>query len=535
MKKNYRKLQNLACQCLKHPVLLGKHQLAFTKELIKAVVGRSDVAPAKGDKRFRDGSWNKNPVYRVLKQGYLTLVQEIDAWIGDLDLDRTEAEQLRFVTGQITDALAPTNILLGNPEAVKRIIETGGGSMVKGLKNLLRDIIENRGMPTQVDKDAFKLGENIACSPGAVVFRNEMLEVIRYKPTTKTVHEKPLILIPPHTNKYYIFDISPDKSLIEFQVANGFQVFAVSWRDPKDEHSRWGLEDYMQALEQAIDAACRITGSNNANIVGACTGGLTITVLVAHLAMRGDKKVNSLTLMSSMLDMTGFRDTAFGMFANRAFLEKAKRAAEKGKKLEGRTMARLFAMLRPNYLIWEFWVNNYLLGEDPPAFDLLYWSNDFSGMPARLHSEFLDVAISNPLVTSGKLTVRGTVIDLKKVTCDVFCVSGTTDHITPWHGCYRSASLFGGELKFILSVSGHVQSILSPPGNPKARYYINDRLPEDSEAFLEGATEYTGSWWEQWADWLAARSGDKKPASKFLGSRKHPAKEAAPGTYVYNV
>ena len=278
--------QRLACQCLKNPQVVGKHQIAFAKEVVKIMAGQSELAPEKQDKRFRNGAWKKNPVYRRLLQGYLAVTQEIDTFIDDLGLGRTDAEQLRFLASQITDALAPTNIYLGNPEAMKRAFETGGKSMVKGLKNLLEDIAKNRGMPTQVDKDAFKLGENIAVSSGAVVFRNEMLELIQYAPKTEKVYQRPLFILPPHTNKYYIYDISPGKSLVEYYVAQGIQVFAVSWRDPKDEHRHWGLDAYVQALEQAMDAACQITGSKNVNLLGACSGGLTATALVGHLVAK---------------------------------------------------------------------------------------------------------------------------------------------------------------------------------------------------------------------------------------------------------
>jgi polyhydroxyalkanoate synthase len=340
-------------------------------------------------------------------------------------------------------------------------------------------------------------------------------------------------MVPPHNNKYYIFDISPGKSLVEFCVANGFQVFAVSWCCAEAGQKGWGLDSYVQALEQAIDAACQITGSKDINIIGGCSGSLTVSALAGHLAARGEEKINSLTLLVSMLDMTGFRDTPFGLFISREILEGAKAGAKMGINLEGRTMGYLFAALRPNDLIWDFWINNYLLGNDPMAFDLLYWSNDFSDMPAGLHSDFLDMSINNPLVKSGSLTVCGTPIDLKKVTYDVCAIGGTSDHITPWQGCYRSMLLFGGKTEFILAKSGHVQSLLSSPNYPNARYYINDSNPKDPDAFLAGATEHAGSWWKPGARWLAARSGGKKPAPKQVGSRKHPALEAAPGTYVH--
>jgi len=518
---------------LKTPLLLGVHQMGLAKEIVKALGGISDLAPDKGDNRFRDTVWETNPVYRVLLQSYLAWKREIAFLIDDMELDPANTERLKFLAQWITDAMAPTNTLLGNPEAVRKAFDTGGMSLVKGLKNLLKDMAKNRGMPLQVDKKAFKLGENIATSPGNVVFRNEILEIIQYMPTTEEVHKRPVLMVPPHNNKYYIYDISPSKSLVKFCVGNGFQVFVASWRCAATGQKDWALDSYVQALEQAIDAACQITGSKDINIMSGCSGSFSVAALAGHLAARGEKKINSLTMLVSMLDTTGFRDTPFGLFISPEVLKATKIGAKMGINLEGRTMGYLFAALRPNDLIWDFWINNYLLGNDPMAFDLLYWSNDFSDMPAGLHSDFLEMAISNPLVKPGSLTVCGTAIDLKKVTCDVSAIGGISDHITPWQGCYRSMRLYGGKTEFILARSGHVQSLLSSPDYPNARYYLNDSTPEDPEAFLAGATEHPGSWWKPGSRWLAARSGGKKPAPKRVGSRKHPALEAAPGTYVH--
>lgn len=525
-------VKELLAQSAKNPGLLARHQFAFAQELARALMGTSEVEPSKGDRRFADPSFEKNPLFRAWIQSYLAWQRELDAWVDDAGLDKKNTERARFFVSLVTDALAPTNFLLGNPSALRKAVDTGGKSLLQGVRHIAEDITGNAGLPAQVDKSAFTLGENLATTAGAVVFRNPVLELIQYAPATDKVRERPLIMVPPQINKFYIYDMSPGKSLIEYAVRSGFQIFAVSWFNPTADQRDWGLETYLKALEEGIDAAREIIGSKDVNILGACSGGITVAVLLASFASRGIDKVNSLSLMVSVLDTSETDDTVLGLFMTKETVQAAKLASQAKGVLEGRDLGRVFAWLRPNDLVWNYWVSNYLHGNEPPAFDILYWNNDTTRLPAPLHGEFMDLAIENPLATPGKLMIGGKPVDLKKVKCDVFAVGGLTDHITPWKACYASCKLMGGDVDFVLSSSGHIQSIINPPGNPKARFYTNANAADTAGAFVEGATEHQGSWWEYWRTWLEKRSGGSKPAPEALGSRKHPAGEKAPGTYV---
>ncbi|SUD58493.1 poly(R)-hydroxyalkanoic acid synthase, class II [Ectopseudomonas oleovorans] len=430
----------------------------------------------------------------------------------------------------MTEAMAPSNSM-ANPAAVKRFFETGGKSLLDGLSHLAKDMVHNGGMPSQVNMEAFEVGKNLATTEGAVVFRNDVLELIQYKPITESVHERPLLVVPPQINKFYVFDLSPDKSLARFLLRSQVQTFVVSWRNPTKAQREWGLSTYIAALKEAIDVICAITGSKDVNMLGACSGGLTTASLLGHYAALGEPKVNALTLLVSVLDTQ--LDTQVALFADEKTLEAAKRRSYQAGVLEGSDMAKVFAWMRPNDLIWNYWVNNYLLGNEPPVFDILYWNNDTTRLPAALHGEFIDMFQTNPLTRPGALEVCGTPIDLKQVTCDFFVVAGTTDHITPWDSCYKSAHLFGGKCEFVLSNSGHIQSILNPPGNPKARYMTNSAMPLDPKAWQESSTKHADSWWLHWQTWLSERSGETKNAPRALGNKKFPAGEAAPGTYVH--
>lgn len=525
-------VKELLAQSAKHPGLLARHQFAFAQELVKALTGTSEFEPLKGDRRFADPSFAKNPFFLAWMQSYLAWQRELDAWVDDVGLDNKNTERARFFVSLITDALAPTNFLLGNPSALRKTFETKGMSVVQGVRHMAEDIVGNAGLPAQVDKSAFTVGENLATTPGAVVFRNPVLELIQYAPTTKQVRERPLIMVPPQINKFYVYDISPGKSLIDYAVRSGFQVFAVSWFNPTPEQRDWSLETYLKALEEGIDAARDITGSEDVNILGACSGGMTVATLLGSFSARGIEKVNSLSLLVSVLDTAETDDTLLGLFTTKETVQAAKLASQSKGVLEGRDLARIFAWLRPNDLVWNYWVSNYLHGNEPPAFDILYWNNDTTRLPAGLHGEFMDIALDNALATPGKLVIGGTPIDLRNVKCDVFATGGLTDHITPWKACYASCKLMGGHVDFVLSSSGHIQSIINPPGNPKARFYTNANAADTADAFVEGATEHKESWWDYWRNWLEERSGGLKPAPKALGNRKHPAGEKAPGTYV---
>ncbi len=520
-------------QAVKQPTTLAKHHLTFLQETARACFGLSDRTPAKGDRRFKDETWTRNPLYRAYMQTYLGWVDALNAWVDDLGMDRKNTARSRFVVSLMTDAFAATNSLLGNPAALRKLVETNGQSAVDGMRNLISDMQENDGMPSQVDKSQFVVGENLATSPGAVVFRNEVLELVQYAPSTPRVAEVPMLIVPPQINKFYVFDLSPEKSLVKFMVDSGHTVYAISWRNPGPEHRDWTLDDYVAAIHAASDAILDISKAQKVNLIGACAGGVTTTIAAARLAAQADDRLNSLTLLVAVLDMAAAEDTAMGLFVTDETVALAKAKSGAAGVLEGSEMARVFAWLRPNDLVWNYWVNNYLLGNEPPAFDILYWNNDTTRLPAGLHGQFLDMYKSNPLASGADYEVAGGPVAPDNVKADVFLVGGTTDHITPWKATYRSCRLFGGDVEYVLSNSGHVQSILNPPGNPKACYYTCDGTPDDPEAYLEQATLQQGSWWDHWMTWLDARSGKRKAAPKSLGNARHPAGEAAPGTYVH--
>jgi polyhydroxyalkanoate synthase len=521
----------LVKQAVLQPHLALARGLMFSAEAARIVGGASRLEPDARDRRFQDPTWRENELYRRALQLYLAADNEMHGWVSDIALDEDERKRIDFVLSLLSDGLAPSNSVF-NPEALKRFLETGGESARQGLRHLLHDLRHNGGMPSQVDTSAFKVGENLATTRGSVIFRNEVLELIQYSPVTEHVSERPLLIVPPQINKFYVFDLSPQKSLVRYALNNGVQVFIISWRNPTAAQRDWRLETYIGAIREAINAIRVITGSPDCNVLGACSGGITTVTLAGYLAAHGESSIHSLTLLVSVFD-TGNDQTSLGLFATEEAIEAARRHSHVKGVLEGREMARVFSWLRPNDLIWNYWVNNYLLGQEPPAFDVLYWNNDTTRLPAALHSEFLSIYQHNPLARPGALSVRGTPIDVTRITCDSYILAGTTDHITPWQACYRSSRLLGGQREFILSNSGHIQSILNPPGNPKANFFTNAGQPADAQAWYAGATKHNGSWWEHWKAWLLAHSGSQKTAPPSVGNDTCTALADAPGTYVY--
>lgn len=517
-------------QAIRQPLHSAKHVAHFGMELKDVIFGKSTLQPEGDDRRFNDPAWSQNPLYRRYLQTYLAWRKELHDWIGDSNLSDTDISRAHFVINLMTEAMAPTNSA-ANPAAVKRFFETGGKSLLDGLSNLAKDLVNNGGMPSQVNMDAFEVGKNLGTSEGAVVYRNDVLELIQYGPITEQVHERPLLVVPPQINKFYVFDLSPEKSLARFCLRSTVQTFIVSWRNPTKAQREWGLSTYIDALKEAVDVVLEITGSKDLNMLGACSGGITCTALVGHYAALGEKKVNAMTLLVSVLDTT--LDTQVALFVDEQTLEAAKRHSYQAGVLEGRDMAKVFAWMRPNDLIWNYWVNNYLLGNEPPVFDILFWNNDTTRLPAAFHGDLIEMFKNNPLTRPNALEVCGTPIDLKQVTTDIFCVAGTADHITPWQSCYKSAQLFGGNVEFLLSNSGHIQSILNPPGNPKARYMTSKEMPANANDWQENSSKHTDSWWLYWQTWLEERSGKLKKSPTSLGNKAYPAGEASPGTYVH--
>lgn len=501
-------------QAIRQPIHSVKHVTHFGLELKNVLFGKSELQPAGDDRRFADPAWSQNPLYKRYLQTYLAWRKELHAWIDDSSLSPKDIARGHFVINLMTEAMAPTNTA-ANPAAVKRFFETGGKSLLDGLSHLAKDLVHNGGMPSQVNMGAFEVGKSLGVTEGAVVFRNDVLELIQYKPITEQVHERPLLVVPPQINKFYVFDLSPDKSLARFCLRNNVQTFIVSWRNPTKAQREWGLSTYIDALKEAVDVVTAITGSKDVNMLGACSGGITCTALLGHYAAIGEKKVNALTLLVSVLDTTLDSDVA--LFVDEQTLETAKRHSYQAGVLEGKDMAKVFAWMRPNDLIWNYWVNNYLLGNEPPVFDILFWNNDTTRLPAAFHGDLIEMFKNNPLIRPNALEVCGTPIDLKQVTADIFSLAGTNDHITPWKSCYKSAQLFGGKVEFVLSSSGHIQSILNPPGNPKSRYMTSEEVAANADEWQENSTKHTDSWWLYWQTWQAERSGNLKKAPLKLG------------------
>jgi polyhydroxyalkanoate synthase len=520
----------IGAQAMLHPTLVLNQTAALARELTSAVSGKETAAPPQGDKRFADPAWREKPLYRATMQSYLAWRNALAGFVEGSALDDRSKERAQFVMSLMTDALAPTNTLAGNPAALRKLVESGGASVVAGMRNMLSDTLGNKGMPSQVDKRAFRVGENLGTAPGAVVFRNEVLELIQYAPATPNVYARPQLIVPPQINKYYIFDLSANKSIVEYLVKSEFQVFAVSWRNPTETHRDWDMDTYVAALIEAIDAVRDITGSADVNLHGACSGAMTISALLGHLAARKEQTVHAATLMVAVLDSPS--ESQLGLFTTPEAVEVAKRNSHAKGVLAGDEMGRVFAWMRPNDLVWNFWVNNYLMGEAPPAFDILYWNNDTTRLPAKLHGQLLDIFTRRLLSTPRALNVLGTPVDLSKVTCDTYVMAGMTDHITRWKGVYNTALAFGGNTRYVLSSSGHIQSLINPPGNPKAKFFRNAELPDDADAWLAGAQPEAGSWWSDWRDWLGERSGERRAAPRTLGNRRHKRLADAPGTYV---
>ena len=403
----------------------------------------------------------------------------------DADLEPRDRKRVQFFLENLVEALAPSNVPLVNPASAKAVIDTAGLSLVRGGKQLVRDMASAPRIPEMVDGSGFVLGENIAATPGAVVFRNELLELIQYAPQTDEVYEVPALVVPPTINKFYALDLAPERSLVEHGVRQGRQMFVISWRNPDSRHASWDLDTYVRAILDALDAVEEITGSERTVLGGVCSGGILASMAAAYLAGIGRQdRLAALCLAVTVIDNHD-AGTASALVDERlAGLAKAK-SARKGY-LDGRELAEVFAWLRPGDLVWNYWVNNYLLGKRPPAFDILFWNSDTTRMTAALHADFVDLAMQNSLTRPDALTVLGVPIDLGKITVDSYVVAGITDHITPWESCYRSAQLFGGTTRFVLSTSGHIAALVNPPGNPKASFHTNDDLSSDAKTWLKG-------------------------------------------------
>jgi polyhydroxyalkanoate synthase subunit PhaC len=523
----------LAAALAVRPRLVAGRGTQLAGELARITVGRSQVQPSRRDRRFADPGWAGNPLLRRAMQAYLATAETAEGVVAEAGLDEKDTERVGFALTNMIDALAPSNNPLLNPAAVKAAVDTGGKSALAGLRNFAADMAVPPRVPSMVEPDAFEVGVDLAVTPGSVILRTPVFELIQYRPVTPKVRQVPLLIVPPVINKFYVMDLAPNRSMVEYLVGQGLQVFMISWRNPDARYAKWDLNTYGQAILDAMDAAERITGSEQTALAGACSGGIVAAMVAAHLAHTGQQdRLAAFTLMVTVLDQ------AHAGLASAVIDKRTARLAEAASRargyLDGSSLAEVFAWLRPNDLIWNYWVNNYLLGKKPPAFDILFWNADTTRMTAGLHRDFLQLGAANALVTPGAATMLGSPVDLAAVDRDSYIVAGITDHICPWQSCYRSTQLLGGRPRFLLSTSGHVAAMVNPPGNEKARYQMAKECPEDPQEWLRLAETCHGSWWPDYAGWLAERCGEEKAAPEELGGGGLAPVSEAPGTYVYD-
>ncbi len=525
-----RTVARLGAALVGKPDVVVRRSGTLVRELGGIVTGRSEIAPHPKDRRFTDPAWSGNPLLKRVMQAHIAAAQTAAALVDDADLEWQDDERIRFTLTNLVDALAPSNSPL-NPLLWKAVIDTGGRNTISGLRRMVRDLATAPRVPSMVEPDAFTVGEDLAVTPGAVVLRTPVFELIQYRPTTETVRSVPLVVVPPTINKYYVTDLAPGRSIVEHYVAAGQQVFMMSWRNPDERHADWGMDAYGQAVLDAMDAAERITGSDRVALQGFCSGGIIQAMVLGHLAATGAlERVAASSYAVTVLDWS-HAGTIGALMDETAVKEATEKSRRKGY-LDGATLAEVFAWLRPNDLVWNYWVNNYLQGKPPPAFDILFWNADTTRMTAGLHRDFIDVSVGNLLPRPGAATMLGSPVDLSAIDVDAYVTAGIADHICPWQSCYRTTQLLGGRSRFVLSTAGHIASLVNPPTNPKASFQVAAETPADPEQWLASATKEKGSWWPDFMAWLGERAGEEVPAPQELGSADLPVLTDAPGTYV---
>jgi polyhydroxyalkanoate synthase subunit PhaC len=488
------------------------------------------VAPQARDKRFDDPAFVDNPFYFLLAQSYLLGKHLTDELLDAAALEGEHDVKARFAASLLVDALAPTNTLPGNPAAIRRAFDTGGKSLGRGAANLLHDVRFNGGWPAQVDDSGFEVGVNMAATRGSVVYRSDLIELIQYAPQTARVHAVPLLFCPPWINKYYIMDLAPGKSLIEWAITHGHTAFAISYRNPDASMRELSFEDYLrQGPLDAIRVVREITGAPAVNTASVCLGGTLTAIALAHNAESGDGSVNSATFLNTHTDFS--HPGLLGAFTDEATVVGLEKRMRQQGYLDAAQMAHTFDALRANDLIFAYVVNNWLLGNKPPAFDLLAWNKDNTRMPAKMHSEYLRSCYLNNDFARGEFVLDGHKLDPGKVDTDTYVLAAVEDHIVPWVSGYRTTQLLGGDNRFVLSTSGHIAGIINPP-SPKAKHWTNENYPPDAEEWKAGAVLHDETWWEDWARWIAQRSGPMVDPPAELGSSTFPPLQDAPGSYV---
>jgi polyhydroxyalkanoate synthase len=492
------------------------------------------AAPEAGDRRFRDEAWDENQLFDFIKQSYLLTARWMQSTVSDVEgMDDKTTKKVDFYTRQFVDAMAPSNFVMTNPEVLRTTLESGGENLVKGLENLLEDLERGKGRLNikMTDTEAFELGKNIAVTPGKVVYQNDLIQLIQYEPTTEKVYKRPLLIIPPWINKYYILDLREKNSFVKWATGQGFTVFIISWVNPDEKLAAKTFEDYMvEGPLAALDAMEKATGEKELNVIGYCLGGTLLACALSYMAQTGDERVKSATFFTTITDFA--EPGELGIFIDEEQLTALEEKMGKAGYLEGAHMATTFNMLRANDLIWSFVVNNYLLGKDPFPFDLLYWNSDSTRMPAAMHSFYLrNMYQENLLVQPGGIELMGVPIDLGKFKTPSFMISTREDHIAPWKATYAATQLFSGPIKFVLAASGHIAGVVNPPASEKYSYWTNGKNPATPDAWFANAKEQSGSWWPEWAKWAGKHGGGEVKARK-PGNGKLKVIEDAPGSYV---
>ena len=492
------------------------------------------VQPAPSDQRFKDAAWHESALFDFIKQSYLLTARWLQSTVKKVDgLDDKTTQKIDFYTRQFVDAIAPTNFVATNPEVLRATVDSGGENLVNGLKHLLEDLERGKGrlMIKMTDLDSFKVGKNIAVSPGKVVFRNDLIELIQYAPATAKVHKTPLLIVPPWINKFYILDLRPTNSFVKWAVEQGHTVFMVSWVNPDERLAEKSFDDYLlEGPLAALDAIEQATGEKHVNVIGYCLGGTLVAATLAWLAAKGDDRIKSATFFASLVD---FKEAGeLSVFIDEEQLKSLEERMSKHGYLDGADMATTFNMLRANDLIWSFVINNYLLGKEPFPFDLLYWNSDSTRMPAAMHSFYLrNMYQQNRLSRPGGITLAGVPIDLRKIKTPTFILSTREDHIAPWRSTYVATQLYKGPVTFVLAASGHIAGVVSPPSKSKYGHWTNDKLPKEPEAWLKDAQFHDGSWWPRWEDWVKQFAGGEVDARAPGAGPLKPLADA-PGTYV---
>jgi len=529
-----------AAAALQNPEGMGQAWSRYVSGLVEAsaaaasraleIEAAGPVQPGRRDRRFADPAWEENPAFFAMLQAYLLSGRLVSDVLDASDVDETTEQRMGFLADAVMDALAPTNTFWTNPAVLKRAFDSGGASVMRGFETFMDDVANNKGMPRQIDPDAFVVGRDLAVTPGKVVYRNDQMELIQYAPRTETVYETPLLLSPPWINKYYIMDLAPGRSYVEWAIDHGHTVFAISYRNPDHTHRHWSLDDYLlNGPIAALDVIREITGAERANIVGLCLGGTLTAALRAFLAAAGEDRIASTTLLNTLVDFS--RPGRLGAFTDRASVERLERRMHERGFLEASEMMGIFTFMRSNDLVWNYAVNNWLMGEDPHPFDILAWNADSTRMPANMHSFYLRSCYLGNELAGGKMELAGTLLDPKSIHGDFYVLGAVEDHIAPWEGSYLTTQVLpNADVRYVLSAAGHIAGIVNPP-SPKAWHRTADSAPADPKEWFEASVRHEGSWWEDWAEWIGSRSGQRVKPPR-VGSRKHRPVGDAPGTYV---